>query len=328
VRQLLAADWLRFRRRRDFWIIGIAVLLFSSIGWFAGWQRDVTDPVFPSAAEIRAEIVDQAFFEGTPEEVQAQIEQYVADQVASYEQQRLDWEAQQEIALQHYDLFQSPFTLIGPALIPTLALLLVATLAVGDEFRFGTVRTSLLAASGRRRFLTARLVTLFAAAAGLFVALVLVGLGLSIVLRLAGGDVRTAPAIEPIAAAAWIGTQILTAWVLILFAAALTVLLRSGALPFLLVLIAAAIELFVLALPAFLPGEFLAGVPQAFLTNSVRTLSARLGYDSHALALAGVEVPTSVIELPLIVVTAIVVAWGGLFYLGADRRFRTMDIVE
>src|SRR5205823_14276093 len=109
---------------------------------------------------------------------------------------------------------------------------------------------------------------------------------------------------------------------------ALTMLLRSGAMPLLLIILAGLIELFVSALPVFWPGEFLAGVPQAFLTTSIRTLTVRLGLDTQAVALAGVQPPRAAIDLPLIVVTGIVVGWGLIFLFVADRRFRTMDVSE
>jgi hypothetical protein len=128
----------------------------------------------------------------------------------------------------------------------------------------------------------------------------------------------------------------------------LTVLLRSGALPLLLIIIAALVELFVAALPIFAATEcpfaaptsvgdpssaatcwsVLAGVPQAFLARSIQTLTARLGTDTHALAFAGVQAPTGPIDLPVFAIAGIIAAWGVLFLILADRRFRTMDVVE
>ncbi|HLO36583.1 MAG TPA: hypothetical protein VK194_10890, partial [Candidatus Deferrimicrobium sp.] len=186
-----------------------------------------------------------------------------------------------------------------------------------------------LAAGSRRRFLAARLISLFLMTAGLFGALLLLGTILAGGLRVLGAEVTatTTPIALP-AGVAWFVVQILVTMVLIALGAALTMLLRSGALTLLLVILAALIELFVSALPIFGPKEPLAGVPQAFLTTSVRTLTTRLGLDTHAVALAGAEPPRAAIDLPLLAVAAVVVAWGVLFILVADRRFRTMDIVE
>jgi hypothetical protein len=326
---LLRADWLRFRRRRDFWIIAIGVLVVATIGFLNTYHGEVTDPSWPDAAAIRAEVLGFTDFEGmTQAEMDVQIDQMVADQLAQYDQQRVDFEAQQAIALQKYDVTESPFTVLGSGIGPTLALVLVASLAVGDEFRFGTVRTSLLAAGSRRRFLGARLVSLFAMTVGVFGALVLLGTILALGLRVVGAEVTspTTP-IDAGAGLAWFGAQILTTMVVIMLGTALTMLLRSGALPLLLILFGGLIELFIANLSIFAPNEFLSGVPQGFLGTSIRTLTARLGLDTHAVALEG-EAPFAAIELPLVTVAAIVIAWGLLFVLVADRRFRTMDVVE
>lgn len=329
---LLRADWLRLRRRKDFWIIAIGVCLFSGISFLAAYRSDAADPTWFSTdpVQIRQEILAYAEFGGmTQAEIDAQIEQMVTDQVAMGQQQSLEWEAQQRITLQKYDVSQSVFTILGSGLMPMLALILGASLAVGDEFRFGTVRTSLLAAGNRRRFLGARLVSLFAITVGLFAILALIGVVLGLGLRIVGAELApvTTP-IDPLSALQWLAAQLLATMVLIALAVALTVVLRSGALPLLLILIAAFVELFVANLPIFSPGEFLAGIPQGFLTTSIRMLTTVLGYQTHAVALANAEVPTTAIDLPLVVVTAIIAAWGILFLVIADRRFRSMDVVE
>ncbi len=330
MRALLRADWLRFRRRRDFWIIAIAVGLIGGIGFLSSYRSDVQDPAPFNEAEYRQMLTDSGYFEGlTPEEIKADGDGMVADAKAQDAQSRIDWEAQQAVSLQKYDIAQSPFTIIGGGTAPFIALVLAASLAVGDEFRFGTVRTSLLAAGSRRRFLAARLVSLFVITAGLFVGLALLGLILAVGLRVVGAEVAaTTLAIDPAAGAAWFAAQVFTTMVVLVLGTALTMLLRSGALPLLLIIVAGLIELFVSALPIFAPKEFLAGVPLGFLAMSVRTLTARLALDTHAVAFAGTEVPWTVITLPLLAIVAIIAAWGLLFLLVADRRFRTMDIVE
>lgn len=329
---LLRADWLRFRRRKDFWIIAIAVCLFSGVSFLAAYRSDAADPSWFTLdpVQIRQDIVAYTEFGGmTRAEIDAQIDQMVADQLVQNQIQSDEWEARQRVTLQKYDVSQSIFTILGSGLMPILALVLGASLAVGDEFRFGTVRTSLLAAGNRRRFLGARLVSLFAITVGLFVILVLLGVGLGLGLRIVGAELApvTTP-IDPLSAVFWLGALVLTTMTVIALAVALTVVLRSGALPLLLILIAAFVELFVASLPIFRPGEFLAAVPQAFLTTSVRTLTAVLGYQTHAVALADAEVPTTAIDLPLVVVAGIIAAWGVLFLVIADRRFRSMDVVE
>lgn len=332
MKNLLHADWLRFRRRREFWIIAVAVGVFSAVSFLAAYRSDAADPTWFSLdpAQIRQEILGYTEFGGmTQPEIDAQIDQMVADQLIQNRAQSQEWEARQRVSLQKYDPSQAAFTILGTGLMPILALVLAASLAVGDEFRYGTVRTSLLAAGNRRRFLGARLVSLLTATLCLFALLILVGVGLGLGLRAIGAELApvTTP-IDPLSALFWLGAQILTTIVAIALAVALTVVLRSGALPLLLILIAALVELFVANLPIFRPGEFLAGVPQGFLTTNIRMLTTVLGYQTHAVALADAEVPTIAIDLSLVVVAAMIAVWGLLFLLIADRRFRTMDVVE
>jgi ABC-type transport system involved in multi-copper enzyme maturation permease subunit len=330
LKALLRADLLRFRRRKDFWIIAIAVCLLGGVTFLAGYRSEVQDPPPFNEAQYRQEAIDSGFLDGfSPEEAAANLEALVAEARASEAQQAIDWEAQQAIGLQKYDIGQSPFTLLGPAIAPVLALILIASLAIGDEFRFGTVRTSLLAAGSRRRFLAARLTSLMALTVLLFGVLVLLGFALGAVLRLVGAEVpATVTPIDPGAGLAWLGAQVLVTFVLILLGTTLTALLRSGALPLLLIIVAGLMEAFISALPVFGPQEFLAGVPQAFLSTSIRALTTRLALDTHAVALEGSQPPPAPIDLPIIAVAAIVAAWGLVFLLTADRRFRTMDVVE
>jgi ABC-type transport system involved in multi-copper enzyme maturation permease subunit len=352
MKALLRADWLRFRRRKDFWIIAIAVLVVGGVGFVSSYHTDSTDPNWLdlTPAQIREEVTSYSDFEGmTQAEIDEQIQLMVDDRIAQQVQERVDWEAQQAVALQKYDLAQTPFTLLGSGTVPILALVLMASLAVGDEFRFGTIRTSLLAAGKRRRFLLARLISLFAMTVGLFGAMVLLAFVLGIGLHVVGAEVNpsTIP-IDPAAGVGWLGAQILATMVVISLGLALTVLLRSGALPLLLIIIAALVELFVAALPIFAatecpfaaptsvgdPGSAavcwsaLSGVPQVFLARSIQTILAQLGADTHALVFAGAPVPTGPIELPLYAIAGIIAAWGLVFLFIADRRFRTMDVTE
>ena len=331
MKELLRADWLRFRRRRDFWVIGIAVALILGLGFLSSYRSDVQDPPPFNEAEVRQQFgFDSGFFEGvTEEEAKAEIDQMIADMRASDDANHIEWERQQAISLQKYDILQSPFTIVGAAIAPLIGLILAASLAVGDEFRFGTLRTSLLAAGNRRRFLGARLISLLAMTVGLYAALAALGLILAIVLRLAGAEV--VPSTTPIDVAAglgWFGAQILATIVVLTLGTALTLVLRSGALPLLLIIIAGLLELFLSALPIFGEKQLLAGVPQAFLTTSIRTLTVRLGLDTHAVALSNGDQPRAAIELPMLVVAGFIAAWGILFVIVADRRIRTMDVVE
>jgi hypothetical protein len=333
MKALLRADWLRLRRRKDLWIVAIAVCVIGLVSFIGGYRADATDPYWltMTEAQIREEVQGYGGFEGlTQAEIDEQINFMVVDRVTQAEQERVSWEANQLITLQKYGFPQSVFTVVGNGIIPLVALLLISSLAIGDEFRFGTIRTSLLAASHRRRFLAARLGSLLALTVGLFALQVLLGAVLGVLLRLIGADLgANSISVDAGSAVALLGGQLLITMTLIALATAVTLLLRFGALTLLLILIGGLVELFVANLPIFGPGELLSGVPQVFLVQSIRTLSAVLGLDTHAIALSEAgQMPYQAIAIPMFGVAAIIAAWGALFVVIADRRLRTMDIVE
>jgi hypothetical protein len=331
---LLRAEWLRFRRRKDLWVIGIAVLVIGGLGFLNGYKQDVTDPPRMTESEIRQMFSDPSYFGFDPENpdgapTAAQIEEMVAQQVADQDAQLAESDASQLITLQKYDLVQSPMTMIGFGVLPLIALLIVTLLIVGDEFRFGTVRTSLIAASPRRRFLVARLVTIATIQIGLVLALAVLAIVLSGTLRLVGAELP--PATIHIDLVAWVATvlaEILAGFAILALVVALTVLVRSGAIPLLLVLIALAADVFVTSLLALAFDTPLVGVAQFSLTASIRSLVSTLGSSTGALAFAGLEPAPAAIAIPTWGVALIVAAWLALFLAFADRRFRTMDIVE
>jgi ABC-type transport system involved in multi-copper enzyme maturation permease subunit len=330
VTALLRADWLRLRRRRDLWVILVLVLVIGGIGFLAGYRTDVQDPAPYDPAQAAQQLDQGGFFEGmSQEEIDAARPQLLADLQAQAESDLAFRNAEQLLLLQKYEFPQSILTVIGMGIAPIVALVLIATLVIGDEFRFGTVRTSLLAAGNRRRFLLARLISLLAMTVGLFVVLAMLAVVLSLGLVILGAELP--PATMPIHAGpalALVGTEILATTVLIALAAALTVLMRSGALPLLMVVLGLLLETFITALPVFGPQELLSGVPQFFLTNAGRTLLARFGNDSGAIGVGTTEPLPAAIDLAVPAVVAIVVAWGLLFLFVADRRIRSMDITE
>lgn len=332
MKALLQADWIRYRRRLDLWVIVIGMLLFSTIGFLSGYHRDVTDPEQMTEAQVRQMVVDTSFFEGaTQEEIDAQTEQLVHDWLDSQEQDRIRWDEEQKTTLQQYDLAQAPLTILGSGFGPLIAAFLIATLIVGDEFRHGTIRTALLAASHRRRFLAARLVTIGTITAGLFALVIALGWLLSLGLHLVGAEL--APPTELVDASAafgLVGAEILAVLAAVGLGIAMTVLLRSGAFPLLLGIVYAFVELFLANLPIFAPREPLAGFQQVFLTYEVQRLVRTLAESSNAIAFRQGfgENGEPLGLLSLWAAAAIVAAWLGLFVAIADRRVRRMDIVE
>ena len=281
-------------------------------------------------SDIRNELVANIDFGGlTQEEIDAEIERMVAEQVGFQEEERRSFEAQQAIALSKYDVAQSPFTLVGFGLVPLIALVFATTLILGEEFRYGTVRTSLLAASDRRQFLAARLITFLAMIVALFAALILLSLVLALMLRVFGAEIPPSP--QPINAAASIAlfaSELLITFTFVAFGVALTLLTRSGALPLLILAVWVLAELFVFSLAIFQVGQPLAAVPLVFLTTNIRALLTTLAADTGAIALVDSGSLSAAISIPTWGVAAIVVAWAVLFLAIADRRFRSMDIVE
>src|SRR5258705_7150954 len=100
MKALLRADWLRLRRRKDFWIIAIAVLVVGGVGFVSAYHTDSTDPTWldQTPAQIREQYLGYGGFEGmTQAEIDVQVDQMVADQVAQQAQERADWEARQAV---------------------------------------------------------------------------------------------------------------------------------------------------------------------------------------------------------------------------------------
>ena len=330
MKALLRADWLRFRRRRDLWIIGIAVCVIAAVSFLNGYKGDVEDPTQDDPAYLRTIFASGFSSEGlTQGEIDAQIELMVQQQLDQERAQLADRNEQQKTSLQAYAFPQSIFTIVGPGLVPLFALVLIGSFAVGDEFRFGTIRTSLLAAGDRRRFLIARMLALLAMTFGLLAALLVLGAVLGAILAAVGAELAPSTiSIDPVASVGWFGAQILATFVILALGTAITLLIRSGSLTLLLILIGSFVELFLANLPFFAPGQLMAGVPEALLTTNIRILISDLGRATNAIALASYEPPTRAVELPILVVAGAVAAWGVLFLLVADRRLRTMDVTE
>ncbi len=332
MRALLRADWLRLRRRIDLWIIVIGVLVIAGASFLNGYAGDVQDPPPFDRAAYTKELVDSGMFVGlTQAEQDEQLRQLIADAQAGAEAGNAQHETDQAVALQRYGMPQAPLTVLSSSLFALIALALIASLAVGDEFRFGTLRTSLLAAADRRRFLAARMISLLLVTLGMFLALMLVAIVLSAGLAVVGAELPVAAPIDLPAAIGLVLADILAASVVILLTALLSLLMRSGALAFLVALLVLLLDLFLSQLSAFraLGSDTpLAAVPQLSLANSMRTLQAVLGHAAGGLAFADVPVSNGPLDLGPGALALIVAGWGVVFLFVADRRIRRMDVVE
>ena len=329
MRNLLRADWLRLRRRRDFLVILIGITIVTVVTFLGAYRSDAM--VFPPFNEVEfGQMLDESgMFEGmTPEEAVAQRAQMIADQRAQEEQEAAAREAQRQLDLRKYAFPQSLLTMLGSAILPFLALVLVASMAVGDEFRFGTLRTSLLAASNRRRFLAARMISMTVIAVGLIATILVLGVLVPAILAISGAEMPPAPPLNLPATALLVGVDVLVVVGLMAFATMVTLILRTGTLSVVLLLIYGLIELYVANLPIFAIGNYLAAVPQFFFIQGIRAVQLRLATDAGSLASSSDSFPPMAVDLGLPVMIAIVLAWTLLFLAIADRRIRSMDVTE
>jgi ABC-type transport system involved in multi-copper enzyme maturation permease subunit len=329
MRNLLRADWLRFRRRRDFWIILVAVVVLGVVTFYGGYRSTAVAYEPFNQAEFEQMLDQSGVFEGmTPDEAKQERARMIAEQVAQEQQSAVEREAQRQLELRRYAFPQSVATLLGSAILPFLALVLIASMAVGDEFRFGTLRTSLLAASNRRRFLAARMISMVVMAVGLIATILVLGAVLPLILTLAGAQLPAGPRLDGLGFLFLVAVDVLVAVCLMAFAMMVTLILRTGTLAVLILLVVGLIDLYLANLPIFALGNVLAAVPQFFFIESIRSIQLRLASDAGALA-AGLEpFPAMAVNLGVPVMIAIVVAWTVLFLAVADRRIRSMDVTE
>lgn len=326
---LLRADWFRFRRRRDFWVTLIGIAILATVTFLGAYRSVSADPPPFDQAEFEQMIDESGMFVGlTPAEAEQLRTQMIADERAAQEQGALEREAQQQLELRRYSFPQSLLTILGSAILPFLALVLVASMAIGDEFRFGTLRTSLLAASDRRRFLAARMIAMTVMAAGLIATILVLGAIVPPILTVAGEVLPPGPPLDTAGTILLLGVDLLIVVALMAFTAMVTLALRTGTLSVVFLLVYGLIELYIANLPAFAIGNFLAAVPQFFFIGSIRAIQLRLATDAGSLAVQGEAFPPMAVDLGVPAMIAIVAAWALLFLAIADRRIRTMDVTE
>jgi ABC-type transport system involved in multi-copper enzyme maturation permease subunit len=301
------------------------VIAFFYLAGFRGSDAGVSQ--FDEAA-FRQEMIDSGAVSGlSPGEAEAQLQQMVANERAGY-QQMID---QYTRTKSGYAFPQSFILVLGFATFAFLALILITATTIGDEFGWGTIRTSLLASSDRRRFLTARVISLIGVAVVLFAILLLLGILLPAVLALTGSDVPPAPPVD----AGWLTVLVLADLVisitLIGFATMATVLVRSGSLALVAALVYVAIEGALLSLlnrfEAFQDSGDLHWVLNLFPFRATVTILDKLAVAAGRVegypGANGTPDPGAA-WLPL----AALGVWGAMFLAIALWRFRRMDIVE
>lgn len=336
MRGLLRADWLRFRKRGALQVMVIAVPVIAAFFFLAGYRTAVAETIVFDEQQMRQQVTDEILGAGVPPDQADEMIQQQLDQVrAGYELQR----AQQLVVQSGYGFPQSFIVVLGNATFAFLALILITSTTIGDEFGWGTVRSSLLASSDRRRFLLARVTALVGVAIVIFAALLLLGILLPGLLAVIGSSPPAPPPINP----GWLGLLVLADLVISItmigFATMATLLVRSGGLALVGALIYIVVEGALLALLSRFPvfqdggGELVQNVGVLHWMLNVFPFRATVTVlDRLAVGAGRVEAypgSNGTVDLgeawpPL----AALVVWAAVFLLIAFWRFRRMDIVE
>jgi hypothetical protein len=141
---LLRAEWLRLRKRRDIWLVALALVALSIPAYFSGVSNALNNGgQFP--ADMPPDVIDQ-----------------------------IKEQARQELLRYAFPLSIGTVVQNGQILILALVAYLAAAVT-GAEFAYGTIRTSLVAHADRRGFLIVRLAAMAMAALLLIALLVVLG---------------------------------------------------------------------------------------------------------------------------------------------------------
>lgn len=333
---LARAELLRLRKRRSLQVIVLAVPLLVAVITVLGYNSIYEPPPFNEAA-FRQEMLDSGFGVGMPPE---ELEQLLDEMVVSQREQYALSEESSRLSRAAYTFPRSLSMALGTGVFILLALVLLTATTIGDEFGWGTIRTSLLASTSRRRFLLVRLGAIAVAGAAIFALLLLVGALLPLILNIPAGKLPTnMPAFDGGAFFAMLGGEAIAALAVIAFAATVTLLFRNGALALVAALVWLAVEAAILTLlqrfPEFAgtydssghtPGP-LGWVLEAFPLRGLTTLMQRTAMAASGLPTYPGEAVSrdfGIVAVPIVSFTILAIVLGAV----AFRRFQRMDIVE
>jgi ABC-type transport system involved in multi-copper enzyme maturation permease subunit len=337
VRGLVGAEWLRLRKRRSLQVIVLAVPLLVGLMLVLGYSSIYEYPPFDEAA-ARQQLIDEGFGLGLPPE---ELEPLLAEAIESQRQMQDQIDGQTALTRATFAFPNSLVTALGSGVFVLLALILLTATTIGDEFGWGTLRTSLLASSGRRQFLLVRLGALVVAGLLIFGLLLLVGTILPLLLNIPRDKLPAElPAFDGGAFLVLLGGELVGSVAVIAFAAAITLLLRSGALTLVSVLVWVAVEAGILTLllrfenfagtyasdGSFTPGRD-AWALEAFPLRGFSTLMQAAGKAASGLPNYpgdAVSRDPSIAAVPIVSLAILAVVLGALSF----RRFQRMDIVE
>ena len=329
---IIRAEILRLRKRGALVLIVVAVPLLAVI-LFGLSYASIYDPGPFDPAALRADLIATGFVEGMPpDEAERYLDEYIANEATNRAMQL----ESVKLTRAAFAFPQSLVTVLGNATILLLALVLLTATTLGDEFGWGTIRTTLLGSSHRWRLLLVRLGALWLTAAVVLVLLLLIGGITPLFLGVSNRPLPSPmPGIDPGALAILLGGLLLVSLVVITFGTLATLLVRNGALTLVSVLIYVVVEAAVLVvLTRFAPfGTDSTGRPGdlawmldalpahglvTVLDVGARAASTMVRYEGEVIR------PIRDVTVPLLGFAG----WAALFGSLALWRFRRMDIVE
>lgn len=325
---LIRAEWIRFRKRRSLQVIVLAVPLLAAFLFFAGYSAIGPEPPPFDAAAVRAELIAQGYGLGLPpDQLEKELDAAVEAQRFPVDQAR----EQNRLQRSAFVYPQSLVTLLGSGTFVLFALILLVATTIGDEFGWGTIRTTLLASSHRVRLLAVRLAAIVTIAIALLASLALLGVLLPLVLAVVGAQPPATPALGMGALAVLVVGTLEAALLVIAFGAVATLVVRSGSLTLVVLLVYVAIEGSVQAVlqrfTAFQEHGAAAWVLDAFPVRGIAVLTETAGRVASGVPrFPGEEVPNDlgVVAVPMVAF----LIWAAVFLVAAFRRFSRMDIVE
>lgn len=328
MRGLFRAELLRLRKRRSLQIIVLGVPLLVALMFVTSYGGVSALPPF-DPDQARADLIAQGYTVGVPpEEADRLLDEAVAQQRIFYDQQL----EQTKLARARFAFPYSLAFVLGNGTVALLAILILSATITGDEFGWGTIRTTLLASSHRRRILAVRLMALGLTAVAIFVTMLVLGAVLPFVVGVAGAGLPAAmPAFDVLALGLLLLADLLAAAAVIAATTLITLLVRNGALALAGLPVYLAVEAAVLVLllrfePFGQDGDLawvLDGFPLrgfVWLTDHVSRAATGLpGYPGEVFsrAIDGAALPLTTLALVAVGLTAL-----------AFRRFSRMDIAE
>jgi hypothetical protein len=221
---LLRAEWLRLRKRRDIWLVALALVALSIPAYFSGVSNALNNGgQFP--ADFPPDVIEQ-----------------------------INEQARQELLRYAFPLSIGTVVQNGQILILALVAYLAAAVT-GAEFAYGTIRTSLVAHADRHGFLMVRLAALAVVALLLIALLVVLGALLPPVAVLLGTSLPRVADPNIGGLAGFVGVMFLATCLVIGLTSLWAVLIRNAAIALVLTIAYVLIEGAVVGLIVRVAGE-------------------------------------------------------------------------